>query len=122
MQPSSCMESLCSLGDWVFLTPKEGHRGEDNPQLSMSRLGCYVSRLQIPSLRRGEGAGACVTSQDVLKAAWKGINVSIHYLVPILLPRNGSRKPDGIWRSFSGYLWSPLPNPAGKPLSRAAHR
>lgn len=90
---------------------------------SVSHLGCYVSRLQILSLHRGEGActAVCLTSRDVLKAAWKGINVSVHYLVPILLPQNGSRQPDGVRRNLSGSLCSPLPNPACKLLSRAAH-
>lgn len=36
-----------------------------------------------------------VTPRDVPKAAWKGGSVSIHFSVPIFLPQNGSRKPEG---------------------------
>lgn len=69
----------------------------------LSCLGCCSSRLQTPLLRRGgEEArpGVSVSPQNMLKAAWKGINVSIRDLVPILLPWDGSRKPDGVGRNL----------------------
>lgn len=100
MQLSSRTQSLCPLGNCVFLTSTGGHQEKDNVQLSsVSRPGCYVSRL----CRGGEGA--CITSRDVLKAAWKGINVSVHNSVPILLPWNR------VWKNLSGSLCSPFAKP-----------
>lgn len=84
---------------------------------------CLSRPFQIPSLHLGgSGAhtGVCLTSWDVLKAAWKGIKISIHFSVPIFLPQNGSRKPDGVWRSPLDSFCSPLPNPACKFLPQAA--
>lgn len=51
------------------------------------------------------GEGACITSRDVLKAAWKWINVSVHDFVPIPLPWNR------VWKNLSGSLCSPFAKP-----------
>lgn len=74
----------------LALADLQGSRGDKDhvqlPSVHAQAIPCALGRSRT----------LCVSSQDVLKAAWEGISVPTHFSGPIFLPHSRSQQPEGV--------------------------